>query len=60
MRQAKVIKSDLWDAKRNISGVFKVIFERSFTMSCKTGGFKKYGIIPFGNQSGKFGLVATP
>ena len=47
MRQAKMIKSDLWVAKRNISGVFKVIFERSFTMSCITEGFKKCGIFPF-------------
>ena len=42
-----MIKSDLWVAKRNISGVFKVIFERSFTMSCITEGFKKCGIFPF-------------
>ncbi|VDI05779.1 Hypothetical predicted protein [Mytilus galloprovincialis] len=44
---AKMLKSDLWVSKKNVSSIFKVIFERSFTMACITQGFKKCGIYPF-------------
>ncbi|VDI13101.1 Hypothetical predicted protein [Mytilus galloprovincialis] len=44
---AKMLKSDLWVSKKNVSSIFKVIFEGSFTMACITQGFKKCGIYPF-------------
>jgi hypothetical protein len=47
MSQAKLIKSDLWVAKRNVSAMFKLIYELSFTMRSITEGFRKCGIYPF-------------
>jgi len=45
--QAKMLKSDLWVSKKNVSSIFKVVVERSFTMSAITQGFRKCGIYPF-------------
>lgn len=47
VNQAKMVKSDLWISKKQVSSVFKVIFEKSFTMDCITEGFRKCGIHPF-------------
>lgn len=45
--QSKMLKSDLWISKKQVSGMFKIIFEKSFTMNCITEGFRKCGIYPF-------------
>ena len=45
--QAKMIKSDLWISKNKVSSMFKVVYEKSFTMDCITEGFRKCGIFPF-------------
>lgn len=47
MSQVKLVKSDHWVSKKNVSGLFKIIYEKSFTMSCISEGFRKCGIFPF-------------
>lgn len=42
-----MVKSDLWISKNKVSALFKVIFEKSFTIHCITEGFRKCGIFPF-------------
>lgn len=41
------MKSDLWVSKKSVSGVFKLIYEKSFTMNIIIEGFRKCGIYPF-------------
>ena len=47
MSQAKLIKSNLWVAKKNVSQMFRIIYKTSFTMNCIIEGFRKCGIFPF-------------
>ncbi|WAQ93894.1 LOW QUALITY PROTEIN: hypothetical protein MAR_006365 [Mya arenaria] len=43
--QAKMVKSDVWISKKQVSAIFN--FEKSFSMNCMTEGFRKCGIYPF-------------
>jgi len=45
--QAKMVKSDLWVSKKQVSAIFKIIFEKSMTMDCISEGFRKCGIYHF-------------
>lgn len=44
---AKMLKTNFWVSKKNVSSIFRTIFERSFTIACITQGFRKCGIYPF-------------